>query len=55
MKLLNEIIDLLSDKAGSLTDAMLKTKVLMHRIGHKELAEWVSAELGGYGKATFRN
>lgn len=50
MKLLNEIIDLLSDKAGSLTDAMLKTKVLMHRIGHKELAEWVSDELGGYGK-----
>ncbi|MFM0428181.1 hypothetical protein PQQ75_04125 [Paraburkholderia aspalathi] len=49
MKLLNDIVDLLSDKAGSLTDAMLKTKVLMHKIGHKELAEWVSDELNGYG------
>ncbi|MFM0648087.1 hypothetical protein PQR14_27530 [Paraburkholderia bryophila] len=50
MKLLNEIIDLLSDKSGSLTDAMLKTKVLLHRIGHKELAQWVSEELNGYGQ-----
>lgn len=50
MKLLNDIIDLLSDKAGSLTDAMLKTKVLMHKIGHKELADWVNDELNGYGE-----
>lgn len=48
MKLLDEIIELLSDKSGSLTDALLKTKVLMHRIGHKELAEWVNDELNGY-------
>lgn len=48
MQLLQEIIALLSDKDGSLTDALLKTKVLMHRIGHKELAEWVNAELNGY-------
>lgn len=50
MKLLDEIIELLSDKNGSLTDALLKTKVLMHRIGHKELAEWVNDELNGYPK-----
>jgi hypothetical protein len=48
MKLLDDIIELLSDKNGSLTDAMLKTKVLMHKIGHKELAEWVNDELNGY-------
>ena len=53
MKLLDEIVELLSSSAGSLTDALLKTKVLMHRIGQKELAAWVNAELQGYpGKAT---
>lgn len=50
MKLLNVIVDLLSDKSGSLTDALLKTKVLLHRIGHKELAQWVNDELNGYGQ-----
>lgn len=48
MQLLQEIVTLLSDKDGSLTDALLKTKVLMHRIGHKELAGWVNDELSGY-------
>ena len=48
MQLLKEIVTLLSDKDGSLTDALLKTKVLMHRIGHKELAGWVNDELNGY-------
>ncbi|MGZ5198270.1 MAG: AbiTii domain-containing protein [Telluria sp.] len=48
MKLLVEIVALLSDQKGSLTDALLKTKVLMHAIGHKELAEWVNDELSGY-------
>jgi AbiTii len=50
MKLLDEIIDLLSDENGSLTAALLKTTVLMHRIGHAELAEWVNNELNGYPK-----
>lgn len=50
MKLLDDIVDVLSDKTGSLTDAMLKTKVLMHKIGHKELAQWVNDELNGYGQ-----
>ena len=48
MKLLNEIVDLLSDEKGSLNQAMLKTKVLLHRLGNEELATWVSAELNGY-------
>lgn len=49
MQLLKDIVTLLSDKDGSLTDALLKTKVLMHRIGHKQLADWVNDELNGYG------
>lgn len=48
MKLLNEIIDALSSQSGSLTDALLKTKVLLHQIGHNELVEWVNHELNGY-------
>ena len=50
MKLLDEIIDLLADENGSLNAALLKTKVLMHTIGHAELAEWVNDELNGYPK-----
>ncbi len=50
MKLLDDIIDLLSDEKGSLTAALLKTKVLMHTLGHAELAEWVNDELSGYPK-----
>jgi len=48
VKLLNEIVDLLSNKSVSLTDALLKTKVVLHKIGHKELVEWVNDELNGY-------
>lgn len=48
MKLLDEIIDLLADENASLNAALLKTKVLMHTIGHAELAEWVNDELNGY-------
>jgi AbiTii len=50
MKLLDEIIDLLADENASLNSALLKTKVLMHTIGHAELAEWVNDELNGYPK-----
>lgn len=48
MKLIDEIIDALSSHESSLTGALLKTKVLLHQIGHKELAEWVNCELNGY-------
>lgn len=50
MKLLDEIIELLADENGSLNAALLKTKVLMHTIGHAELADWVNDELNGYTK-----
>lgn len=49
MKLLNEIVELLMNEAGSLDEALLKTKVLLHQIGQKELVGWVNSELVGYG------
>jgi hypothetical protein len=48
MKLLDEIVSLLSDERASLNGALLKTKVLLRTIGHKELADWVNDELTGY-------
>jgi hypothetical protein len=46
--LLDEIIHLLSDEQSSLTAALLKTKILLHQIGKKELADWLNNELNGY-------
>jgi hypothetical protein len=48
MKLLNDIIKLLTSEGTSLNEALLKTKVLLHQIGHTELVGWVSSELVGY-------
>jgi AbiTii len=50
--LLDEIIALLSDQGGSLEAALLKTKVLLRQIGHKELVPWVNSELAGYPDVT---
>jgi hypothetical protein len=46
--LLDEIIALLSSTTGSLADALLKTKILLHQIGRKDLVSWVNSELTGY-------
>lgn len=46
--LLDEIITLLGDQDAKLSDALIKTKILLHQIGKKELAEWVNNELNGY-------
>lgn len=48
MKLISEIIEILSSDTGKLSDALIKTKVLLHKIGHKELVPWVNNELNGY-------
>jgi AbiTii len=48
--LLDEIIGLLGDEQASLTGALLKTKILLHQIGKKELVEWVNSELNGYSE-----
>jgi hypothetical protein len=41
MKLLDELIK-------SLAGALMKTKVLLHQLGRKELVDWVNVELNGY-------
>lgn len=46
--LLDDIITLLSEPKGSLEAALLKTKILMRQLGHKELSTWVNSELSGY-------
>jgi hypothetical protein len=51
MKLVQEIIDLLSSDVPNLNNALFKTKVLMHRMGEKELIGWIDAELKGYSPA----
>ena len=51
MKLVDEIIDILSSDKGKLSDALIKTKVLLHQIGHKELVSWVNNELNGYSNS----
>ncbi|MBV8659046.1 MAG: hypothetical protein JO142_14565 [Burkholderiales bacterium] len=48
MRLFDEIVSLLSDDTTSLASALLKTKVLMHRIGHKDMDSWLNSELNGY-------
>ncbi len=48
MKLLNDIVDVLMNESGSLNEALLKTKVLLHKIGQRELVGWVNVELNGY-------
>ena len=47
-KTLDELITSLSDQSAPLTEALLKTKVLLHKLGHAELTEWVNNELNGY-------
>jgi len=48
MKQISEIIDILSDENVNLENALIKTKVLMHRMGEQEAVEWINKELTGY-------
>lgn len=48
MKLLNDLISELSSSQPSLIDALVKTKVLLHKLGRKDLVEWVNHEINGY-------
>jgi hypothetical protein len=54
MKLIDQIIELLSSKDGSLTDAFLKTKILIHKIGISNIkdGDWINDELNGYPEDT---
>jgi hypothetical protein len=46
--LLDEIIKILGSTTASLTEALLKTKMLLHQIRAKDLVPWVNSELDGY-------
>ena len=48
MRLIGEIIDILSSGEANLKTALLKTKVLLFQLGEKGLSEWVDNELKGY-------
>ena len=50
MKLIDEIIDILSSEDVNLENALIKTKVLLHKMGEKELLSWVNNEINGYSK-----
>jgi hypothetical protein len=48
MEIIDEIIKVLTHESSSLIDALMKTKILLHKISHKELVEWVNNEINGY-------
>jgi len=48
--LIDDIVELLSRQEGNLNDALLKTKVLLHTLGRRDLVEWVNSELNGYAE-----
>lgn len=50
MKLIDEIIDILSSENTNLENALIKTKVLLHKMGEKELLTWINNEINGYSK-----
>lgn len=48
MNVLTEIVNLLADEKGSLTNGLYKLKLLASRIKNVELLEWINRELNGY-------
>ncbi len=48
MRLIEEIIEILTLENSDLQNALLKTKVLLHRLGESGLVSWVNSELNGY-------
>jgi hypothetical protein len=48
MRLIDEIIELLSSDTPSVENALFKTQVLAHRLNEVELKKWVDHELRGY-------
>lgn len=50
MKLIDEIIDLLSSENPNIENALFKAQVLAHRLGEEDLAKWVESELKGYSE-----
>ena len=52
MKLIDEIIDLLSNTDTELENALIKAQVLAHKLGEKEIGAWIKSELVGYEDPT---
>ncbi|MEM7621285.1 MAG: response regulator receiver protein [Pseudomonadota bacterium] len=50
MELITQIIDILSDENTNLENALIKSKVLLHRLGERESVEWINKELNGYSE-----
>lgn len=48
MKIIDDLIDELADKNNQLTDILIKTKVLAHRLKNEDLIQWINNELNGY-------
>lgn len=48
MKLIDEIIEILSSENCNLENALIKTKILLHKMDEKSLLTWVNQELNGY-------
>lgn len=48
MKIIDDLIDELTDKTNLLTDILIKTKVLAFKLKNAELTKWIDNELNGY-------
>lgn len=48
MQKIDDLIDAISASQKNLIDALIQTKVLLYRLGRKDLAEWVTNEITGY-------
>jgi hypothetical protein len=48
MKIVKQLIEEISDPKYTLTEILLRTKVLAHKLRSTELSEWVDGELNGY-------
>ena len=50
MDLVRQIVEILSDTRPNLENALIKTKVLLHRLREQAYADWINKELNGYSK-----
>ena len=51
MKIIDELIEELTDKSNHLTDILIKTKVLAFKLKNQELINWIDNELNGYSNS----
>jgi hypothetical protein len=48
MRIIDDLINELTDKTKSLTDILIKTKILAYKLKNSELKLWIDNELNGY-------